>query len=320
MHHPPTQQTQSAQQPTASDQRGSEQSPAFVRIIPTPKTDAEAAQDASERQERANSDKWLIRWTAAVAAFTLVLAAVGAWQGIQLKRTVDLARSEFFSSHRPRMRLKHMRLLDERAWRLGGPFEVTLDIVNIGNTAGDITWINYASIILPTGINLPQRPPYDEEPFGPEMRITRFRCGIRLPSGVTYGRTVCDGLILDDTQVRAVLWGESQLYLVGTIEYVDAAGVRQTAFCRHMVYNRYPPEVEDMGNSKFSKTPITNTKTSPAIRAPKPGLFVCPQTRAACHAENAKRGALPIRWIYPLCKKSAPIAGYYGVTFFETTP
>ena len=153
------------------------------------------------------------------------------------------------------MRLKHMRLLDERAWRLGGPFEVTLDIVNIGNTAGDITWINYASIILPTGINLPQRPPYDEEPFGPEMRITRFRCGIRLPSGVTYGRTVCDGLILDDTQVRAVLWGESQLYLVGTIEYVDAAGVRQTAFCRHMVYNRYPPEVEDMGRFEVFEDP-----------------------------------------------------------------
>jgi hypothetical protein len=254
-HHSPIQQTQSTQQPAATDQRGSEQSPAFVKIIPTPKTDAEAAHDAAERQERANSDKWLIRWTAAVAAFTFILAAVGAWQGVQLKRSVDLGRSEFFSSHRPRMRLKHMRLLDETAWRLGEPFEVTLDIVNIGNTAGDITWVNYSSVILPTGINLPQRPPYDEEPFGPEMRITRFRCGVRLPSGVTYARTVCDGLILDDTQIRAILWAESQLYLVGTIEYVDAAGVRQTAFCRRLIYNRIPPENQDTGRFEVFNDP-----------------------------------------------------------------
>lgn len=86
----PNNQPQTAQQPTAPDQRGTEESPAFVKIIPTPKTSAEAAQDAEDRKEKSSSDLWIIRWTGAVAVFTLVLAAVGAWQGIQLKRSVDL--------------------------------------------------------------------------------------------------------------------------------------------------------------------------------------------------------------------------------------
>jgi hypothetical protein len=40
-----------------------------------------------------------------LALFTFVLIAVGAWQGIQLKSTVDLAREEFIATHRPKIKL-----------------------------------------------------------------------------------------------------------------------------------------------------------------------------------------------------------------------
>jgi hypothetical protein len=33
---------------------------------------------------------WIIRWTGAVAVFTFFLALIGSWQGIQLKRSVDI--------------------------------------------------------------------------------------------------------------------------------------------------------------------------------------------------------------------------------------
>jgi hypothetical protein len=119
---------------------------------------------------------------AITGAFTVILAIFTGrlWFSTEklwsvTNTSVELARSEFLSSHRPRMRLKHIWLIDDTSWRSGGPLEVNLDVVNIGNTQGYITWINYESILLQTGQRLPQRPPYDETPFGPEMRITRFR-------------------------------------------------------------------------------------------------------------------------------------------------
>src|SRR5712691_2328129 len=87
---PPQTQPQTNQQPTATDQSGAEQSPIFVKVIPTPKTDAEATQDAKDREEKSAADWWIVRWTGAVAIFTFVLACVGMWQGIQLKRSVDI--------------------------------------------------------------------------------------------------------------------------------------------------------------------------------------------------------------------------------------
>jgi hypothetical protein len=79
---------QQTQQPTPADQRGTEQSPAFIKIIPTPKSDSEAAQEAEDRRNKKSADEWLVRWTGAVAIFTLVLAVIAAWQGIQLRLTV----------------------------------------------------------------------------------------------------------------------------------------------------------------------------------------------------------------------------------------
>jgi hypothetical protein len=198
-----------------------------------------------------------------IAFFTLALAlsTIGLWLAtIGLYRSnrkqIELARAEFLSSHRPRMRLKHMWLTDDTAWRLNGPIEVNLDIVNIGNTEGLISWINYISILLPVGQRLPQRPPYDEMPFGPNMRITRFRTFIQLGAGITLPRPVCDGTILDAQQVHDVLWGVQRLFLIGTIEYHDrGGGLRQTAFCRRLVFNAYPPAAGDLGRFDVENDP-----------------------------------------------------------------
>jgi hypothetical protein len=130
--------------------------------------------------------------------------------------SVQLARDEFISSHRPRMRLKHMWLTHDTNWRVGGPLEVNLDIVNIGNTEGIVTCINYDSIVLPIGQSLPQRPSYDEMPFGPDMRITRFQTNTRLRSGITLAREVCNS-ILNHQEVMNILHGQRRLCMIGTI-------------------------------------------------------------------------------------------------------
>src|ERR1700722_17261668 len=51
------------QQPTDSDQRGTEQAPFFVKIIPTPKTDEEAAAEANDRNEKTTNDRELIAYS-----------------------------------------------------------------------------------------------------------------------------------------------------------------------------------------------------------------------------------------------------------------
>ena len=196
---------------------------------------------------------------AVTGVFTIVLAVFTGrlWYSTEklwsvTNQSVELARNEFLSSHRPQMRLKHMWLTDDTAWRLGGALEVNLDIVNIGNTEGLITWVNYISILLPPGQRLPQRPPYDEMPFGPDMRITRFGTFLQLGAGVTLARPVCDGTILDPQQIHDVLWGQQRLFLIGTIEYFDQGqGLRQTAFCRRLTFNAYPPTPGDLG--RFDK-------------------------------------------------------------------
>jgi len=162
----------------------------------------------------------------------------------------------FFPPIDPECVLKHAWFIDQTGWRRGGALEVNLDFVNIGNINARITWINYQSLILPTGERLPQRPPYDE-PVPPQFipPISRFRTEIDLTSGVTLARQVCDG-ILDQQEVHDILWGDRRLFLIGTIEYWDAAGrLRQTAFCRRFTYQSYPPASNDMGRFEIEADP-----------------------------------------------------------------
>lgn len=185
-------------------------------------------------------------------------------------QSVELARKEFISSHRPRMRLKHIWMTDgsllrndDTTWQ-NGPLEFNLDIVNIGNTDGYITWINFESVLLPPGQRLPQRPPYDEVPAGPaDTRTSRFRNNALIGPGLTFTRQVCDGRILDPGEVQSVLSGQWRLYLVGTIEYYDfipvrdgvgnLGALRQTAFCRRMTFTNYPPTAGDFGRFEIEK-------------------------------------------------------------------
>jgi hypothetical protein len=211
-------------------------------------------------------EKWLVAIaTIATALFTGTLW----WSTYGLlsstNESIRLARKEFISSHRPRMRLKHIWFTDNRpslrddntTWQ-NGPLEVTLDIVNIGNTEGYITWINFESVLCPNGQRLPQRPPYDEVPVGPDTRTTRFPNNVPIGPGLTYARQVCDGRILDPVEVQDILVDNLWLYLIGTIEYfdfipdpqnrrADLGGLRQTAFCRRLTFTAYPPPIDDAG-------------------------------------------------------------------------
>ncbi|HEX3740413.1 MAG TPA: hypothetical protein VHV29_11975 [Terriglobales bacterium] len=88
---PQKQQPQSINQPTNQNQRGTQDSPVFVKVIPSPKTQAEIDQDAEERQQQSSRQWWAIVISAVLAVIALGQAIIYWYQAIQLRRTVDSA-------------------------------------------------------------------------------------------------------------------------------------------------------------------------------------------------------------------------------------
>jgi hypothetical protein len=87
------------QEPAAADQRGTDQAPLAVKIIPSPKSEAEAAQEQQDRDEAKTNQLWSAALTRALAIATggLIVAIIGLWymtarQSHTLKEAVDIAR------------------------------------------------------------------------------------------------------------------------------------------------------------------------------------------------------------------------------------
>ena len=81
-------------------------------------------------------------FTALLVGVTALLAIIAIWQGFQLKSTVkvtkesvDLARQEFLSTHRPKIILRDAFCNDNE---IGNPIVVTYTLVNIGETGARI--------------------------------------------------------------------------------------------------------------------------------------------------------------------------------------
>jgi hypothetical protein len=87
----PEQKPSNTQQTAPADQRGTEQSPAIVKILPTPKTPEEAAQDSKERKEKADGDWALVKLTGALAIVGALQLLVFGYQAWKLRETVQAA-------------------------------------------------------------------------------------------------------------------------------------------------------------------------------------------------------------------------------------
>jgi hypothetical protein len=179
----------------------------------------------------------------------------------QTKESVDLARNEFLSSHRPELRLKLIWLASADGQRFdprlegGRPITVRLDIVNIGRNAALVYCTNFVAIVLPFGQRLPQRPPYNDE--ATHQFFKTYLGNFRLESGITLQTHATDTRhppTIED--IREIREGTRRLYCVGVIEYSDDAGrPRQTAFCRYLTFGSYPPGPRDAGRFQKEKDP-----------------------------------------------------------------
>jgi hypothetical protein len=93
--------THTAQQQPATNQRGTQDSPVFVKIIPNPKTQEETANDAQDYKDKSTNEVNLVKFTGRLFWATFFLAVIGVFQlfvfGLQahrLKQTIEAARME----------------------------------------------------------------------------------------------------------------------------------------------------------------------------------------------------------------------------------
>ncbi len=91
-------QSSSAKQKPAPNERGTEESPLFIKETPSPKTKEESAQDAKDREDKAANDRKLVEFTRELVVATFILGVVGLLQlvvfGLQsyyLRKTVNAA-------------------------------------------------------------------------------------------------------------------------------------------------------------------------------------------------------------------------------------
>lgn len=171
------------------------------------------------------------------AGFTGLLALATFVLALQTKRNTDLthksikladanlnlARQEFITSHRPKIRVKHLWMT--AATHAGDTLKVKLIVVNNGSTAATIInirigfYVSHGLTAVPDGF------------LDGKERIKR---NDRVEPGITIVyKDQTDNMVLKEDQVIALGKHERTLYCVGDIEYIDDIGaVRKTAYCR----------------------------------------------------------------------------------------
>ena len=214
--------------------RGTESSPFFVQVLPTPKSAEERAQEAEDRDEKKAAERDLVRWTLALFLATVglmiatgVLGFFAFRQASDMKATIELNREEFLSTHRPKIRVKHFWVTGD-VWG-GERIIANLTCVNTGTTEAILQEIGIRFYVVAN-----DRPiPFDRQ-ITPALPLS----GRRLQSGVNGEvEGIPFDMVISDEQNVQIQQGRSKLYCVGFISYQDGAErLRITGFCRVMTF------------------------------------------------------------------------------------
>ena len=100
-------------QNTTNDPKGTPEAPFFIQVLPGPDAAEKANEEHEDRLEKQSADRWLVRWTMALFVATACLFVSTGVVGYFAYRQIGLARDEFFSTHRPKIRIKHLLLAND---------------------------------------------------------------------------------------------------------------------------------------------------------------------------------------------------------------
>jgi hypothetical protein len=218
------------EQQGTNDQRGTDSTPLMVKVIPTPKTQAESAQEAEDRQQKSANDRKLVDFTGYLVVATAILAAIGFLQlcvfGLQarrLRQTVEAMEDTAERQLRAYAQVTDLRFVPPQATS-AQPLSVGYRISNTGQTP--------AYQVAPAfGLN-PYQPDFKPgtalpiKPDGGGGEKSRSTLGPGQHQGGSCSR------LITDAELAAIRRGEQRLYLYGTVWYEDAFKTqRHTNFC-----------------------------------------------------------------------------------------
>src|SRR5258706_2667824 len=231
---PPTQPAQT-NQTSKPYERGTEQSPVIVKVLPTKEGEEKAGADASHEDEKTENDRRLARFTellfwatCALSVIALFQLIVFGWQGIQLKRAVsaakeatELGNKEFISTHRPRITVYSLAFAGSMTD--ANPVPISFRYVNSGDSDAKVTGIG-SHIFRLTQTMLPGEIQFKHEEITPPIDFPSGMHGVKLTLATIRPATVIAAGGRPDTQ---------KIVCVGYVLYRDGNGTRrQTGFCR----------------------------------------------------------------------------------------
>jgi hypothetical protein len=231
---------------TKTDEYGTDNLPFVVKIIPSNNSETITGQDPQDSKKSAPDNLSFEVISAVITAiatavmafftFTLARSTKKLWE--TTNKSVDLAREEFIATHRPKIIVRSFQITN-RDMPIGKPIGFIFIAQNIGETAAKIievrsgTFIQSAKTIIPTDLSFA---------FYEEFNVT-------LASGERELFPGNGGSSPEGEESMSVYAGNSALYCMGTIVYVDSIGTRrETGFCR-----RYHPreDIWDIAESEY---------------------------------------------------------------------
>jgi hypothetical protein len=170
--------------------------------------------------------EWLLAIaTTVIAGFTATLWWSTRGLLFATSETIKLARDEFLSTHRPKIRIKSVFLMNEMIVH-GEPLIIHVVCVNSGVSSATIVDFGIESFIVWKDRSLPA-----------DKRLEMVRVHFVLDSGISVPLPDYEHRITNDEEVR-LRRGETNLYCLGCVHYRDdAKRLRTTHFCRVLTFD-----------------------------------------------------------------------------------
>ncbi len=242
MHHP-----NRAQQATKPEERGTEQAPLVIKVLPPLNEHEKSATEKQERQDKSESDWWLVKLTGVLAAIGVMQLIVFGFQARRLRQTVEemkiatkatekaakaaeqsaeIAWHDFIATHRPKIIVRRFSI--NEVGDDGESVDWGYEMVNTGESLATVVrsstklWWHPSTEPL-----LPATPPY-ADPIAQSIPI-EIGMSMALSSQRVKDFSFVSGF---EEESDATPTGD-RLFALGYIEYKDTIGkTRRTAFLR----------------------------------------------------------------------------------------
>jgi hypothetical protein len=165
----------------------------------------------------------IARYNKYLAWFTAILALATIGLGIGNFLQIRLARAEFISTHRPKIRIKHV-VLKRDIWQ-ENPIVIDVTCVNVGTGTASLAQLGIDYFVVDKGRLIPIKT---------AIAAIRHFGGAELPVGLNCPIETLDiNKVLTAQENADIQQERADLYCVGWVSYLDGAKrLRITGFCR----------------------------------------------------------------------------------------